>query len=77
MIVECTNRFLNSCLTIFCNEHETNCVALEGILVALYACNSAPVIGTNISRSLLVVGHEFLLTNIIFSHLTLLNYTLL
>ena len=47
MIVERINRFLNSCLTIFCNERETNKVALEGILVALYTWNSAPVIGTN------------------------------
>ena len=59
MIVERVNRFLNSSLTIFCNERGTNKVALEGILMALYAWNSAPVIGTDISRSLLVVGREF------------------
>ena len=56
MIVERINRYLNSCLTIFCNERGTNRVALEGILMSLYAWNSAPVIGTDISRSMLVVG---------------------
>jgi hypothetical protein len=59
MIVERVNRFLNDCLTIFCTERGTNRVALEGILMALYAWNSAPVIGTDMSRSLLVVGREF------------------
>ena len=59
MIVERINRFLNSSLTIFCNEHGANIVALEGILMALYAWNSAPVVGTDISRSLIVVGREF------------------
>ena len=33
-------------------------MALEGILMALYGWNSAPVIGTDISRSLLVTGRE-------------------
>ena len=59
MIVERVNRFLNSSLQIFCNERGTNRVAEEGILMALYAWNSAPVIGTDVSRSLLVVGREF------------------
>ena len=59
MIVERVNRFLNAALTIFCNERATNRVALEGILMALYAWNSAPVNGTDMSRSLLVVGREF------------------
>ena len=36
-----------------------NRVALEGILMSLYGWNSAPVIGTDISRSLLVTGREF------------------
>ena len=59
MIVERICRFLNSCLTIFCNERGNNRVALGGILMSLYAWNSAPVIGTDISRSLLVTGREF------------------
>jgi hypothetical protein len=59
MIVERVNRFLNASLTIFCNERGTNRVAEEGILMALYAWNSAPVVGTDVSRSLIVVGREF------------------
>jgi len=59
MIVERVNRFLNSSLKIFCNERGTNRVAEEGILMALYAWNSSPVVGTDVSRSLLVTGREF------------------
>ena len=59
MIVEQICRFLNSCLTDFCNERGTNRVAFEGILMSLYAWNSAPSVGTDISRSLLTVGREF------------------
>ena len=58
-LVERICRYLNLCLTVFCNERGTNRVALEGILMSLYAWNSAPVIGTDISRSLLVTGREF------------------
>jgi len=59
MIVERICRYLNKTLTIFTNERDDNRVALEGILMSLYAWNSAPVIGTDISRSLIVVGREF------------------
>ena len=59
MIVERICRYLNSCLTIFCNERGNNRVALEGILMSLYGWNSAPVIGTDISRSLMATGREF------------------
>ena len=59
MLVERICRYLNSCLTVFCNERGDNRVALEGILMSLYAWNSAPAIGTDISRSLLVTGREF------------------
>ena len=59
MIVERICRYLNSCLTIFCNERGNNQVALEGILMSLYAWNSTPVVRTAISRSLLVTLREF------------------
>ena len=59
MLVERICRYLNSCLTVFCNERGDNRVALEGILMSLYGWNSAPAIGTDISRSLLVTGREF------------------
>jgi hypothetical protein len=44
---------------VFNNDHETNIVFLEGALMAAYAWNFAPVAGTDLSRSLLVVGREF------------------
>ena len=59
MIVYRICLFLNSCLTVFCNERGNNRVALEDILMSLYACNYMPVVGTDISRSLLVTGREF------------------
>ena len=59
VIVERINRQLNNYLTIFCNERGTNRAALEGILMTLYGWNSAPVICTNISCSLLITGREF------------------
>ena len=59
MIVEHIYQFLNSCLTVFFSERGKNCVALEGILMSLYAWNSAPVVGTDISCSLLVTGRGF------------------
>ena len=40
-------------------EHDTAKVAQEGILMSLYAWNSAPLIGTDISRSMIVVGRNF------------------
>jgi hypothetical protein len=50
---------LNKGLHITCNECDTVWVALEAILLLLYASNSCPVPGTDISRSLVVVGREF------------------
>ena len=46
-------------LDSICNERGNNRVALEGILMSLYTWNSSPVVGTDISRSLLVTGREF------------------
>ena len=44
---------------IFCNERGTNKVFQEGVLMSFYAWKSAPVPGSGISRSLIVVGREF------------------
>jgi hypothetical protein len=41
------------------NEQESPCIALEAILLLIYTWNSCPVPGTNISCSLVAVGHEF------------------
>jgi hypothetical protein len=59
MLVERINRYLNKGLCIMCNEWDLVWVALEAILLLLYAWNSCPVAGTDISRSLVAVVREF------------------
>jgi hypothetical protein len=59
MIVERVNWYLTKGLKIMCNKRDSVCVALEAILLLLYAWNSCPVPGTDISCSLMAVGHEF------------------
>jgi hypothetical protein len=58
MLVERFNRFLNDSLTIFLNDRGTNRTFLEGSYLAAYAWNSAPVVGTDMSRSLVAIGRE-------------------
>ena len=59
MLVERFNRYLNKVLKIFNNERGTNKTFVEGALLAAYAWNSSPVSGTDISKSLLVMGREY------------------
>eukprot|EP00978_Attheya_sp_CCMP212_P005354 scaffold11988_cov59-Attheya_sp.AAC.1 len=59
IFVERFNRFLNAGLRVFNNDRGTNRVFIEGALTLCYAWNSCPVTGTDLSRSLLVVGREF------------------
>ena len=48
MLVERVNRFLNKALTIYCGERGSVKSAPGAIQMALYAWNSAPVVGTDI-----------------------------
>ncbi len=59
MLVERVNRYLNQGLRIMCNKRNLNRVALEAILLLIYAWNSCPVLGTDISCSMVAVGREF------------------
>ncbi len=59
MLVECLCRYFNKGLTMMCNERDTVCIALKCLLLQLYAWNSCPAPGTDISRSLVAVGCEF------------------
>ncbi len=59
MLVKRFHRYLNKGLRIMCNKHDSVQVALEAILLLLYAWNSSPVPGIDISRSLIAVGREF------------------
>ncbi len=58
-MVERVNRYLTKGLKIMTNEHNSVWIALEAILLLLYAWNSCPIPGTNISRSLVAIGREF------------------
>ena len=42
-----------------CNERDSVRIALEAILLLLYAWNSCPIPGTDISHSLIAVSREF------------------
>ena len=59
ILVEQFYKFLNSGMRIFASERNTNRVFIEGAETLCYVWNSAPVTGTDLSRSLLVVGREF------------------
>ena len=59
MLVERINRYLNAGLKIMTNERDSVRIALEAILLLIYAWNSCPVPGTDISRSFVAVGREF------------------
>eukprot|EP00957_Ditylum_brightwellii_P152791 11630391-Ditylum_brightwellii.AAC.1 len=59
IMVERFNVFLNLSLTVFNNDRSTNRTFIEGALMSAYAWNLAPVIGKDISRSLVVLGREY------------------
>jgi hypothetical protein len=59
VLVECLCRHFNKGLTIMCNERDTVWVALECLLLLLYAWNSCPVLGTDISLILVAVERKF------------------
>jgi hypothetical protein len=51
--------YLNRVLRLFCDERDSIRTSAEAIYLSCYAWNSAPVTGTDISRSLVVKGREF------------------
>jgi hypothetical protein len=59
MIIERLCRYFNKGLRIMTNERGTVHVVLESLLLLLYAWNSCPVPGMDISRSLVAVSQEF------------------
>jgi hypothetical protein len=59
MLVERVNRYLTKGLKNMCNEQDLVRIANEAILLLLYAWNSCPVPGTDISCSLVAVGRKF------------------
>ncbi len=59
MLVERLCSYFNKGLCIMSNKHNSVCMALESLLLLLYAWNSCPVPGTDISCSLVAVGRIF------------------
>ena len=59
MSVERFNRYLNAALTIFLSDRDSKAAFVEGAYMSAYAWNSAPVVGTDIARSLVAIGREF------------------
>jgi hypothetical protein len=59
MLVERVNRYLNKGLKIMTNERDSVWVAMEAILLLLYAWNSSPIPGTDLSRCFVALGREF------------------
>ena len=59
MLVERLCQYFNKGLRIMTNERNTVCVALKALLLLLYAWILCPVLGTDISRSLVAGGKEF------------------
>jgi hypothetical protein len=59
MLDERVNRYINKGLKIMTNERRSIQVALEAILLLIYAWNSCPIPGMGISRSLIVVRCKF------------------
>lgn len=59
MLVERFNRYLNRGLRVLTNERESVRVSDEALDLLAYAWNSAPVAGTDLSRSLVAMGREF------------------
>ncbi len=59
MLVERVNRYLNKGLKVMTNERGSVRIAMEAILFLLYAWNSAPIPGTNLSRCFVTLGCKF------------------
>ena len=60
ILVERFNLFLNKGLKILCTERSTTRSFIEAAQLLTYAWNSAPMAETDISRSLVAVGREYL-----------------
>jgi hypothetical protein len=56
------NHYLNQRLCIMCNKRDSNQIALKGILLLIYAWNSCPILGTDISCCMVAVECKFALS---------------
>ena len=63
ILVEHFHRFLNKTTTITMEDRQSNDVFIPTGIAAGYAWNSAPIDGTDISRSTVAIGQEFRFPN--------------
>jgi hypothetical protein len=59
MLVERVNRYLNKGLKVMANERGLVHITMEAILLLLYAWNSAPIPGADLSRCFVALGRKF------------------
>ncbi len=59
MMVKQLNHYLNARLRIMMNKRDSTRIVLKAILLLLYAWNSCLVPGTDISWSMVAIGHKF------------------
>jgi hypothetical protein len=59
IIVEHLNCYLNAGLRIMTNERDSTCVALKAILLLIDAWSLCPVLGTDISQSMVAISRKF------------------
>jgi hypothetical protein len=59
MLAKCVNRYLDKGLKFMTNKRDSVRVAIKAILLLLYAWNSAPIPGTDISCCFVALGREF------------------
>jgi hypothetical protein len=59
MLVERVNQYLNKGLKIMTNKRNSVRVAMEAILLLLYAWNSSPIPGTDLLHCFVALGWEF------------------
>ncbi len=59
MLIKRINCYLNKGLKIMTNKRDSVRVAMDAILLLLYAWNSASIPGTDISRCCVALGREF------------------
>ncbi len=59
MMVKRVNRYLNEGLKVMSNKRGCVWIVMEAIVLLLYAWNSAPILGTDLSRCFVALGQEF------------------
>jgi hypothetical protein len=59
IMVEHVNHYLNKGLKVMTNKRGSVQIVMEAILLLIYVWNSAPILGTDLSRSFVALGWEF------------------